>query len=398
MTTVGTCPYPFGDPVRLDVHPSYARSRAEQPAMRVRLPYGDECWLVTRYSDVKTVLSDSRFSRARAAGREDTPRVTPEAAPAGSILSMDPPEHSRLRRMIARGFTARRVREFRPRTQEIVDGLLDEIERVGPPADLVERLALPLPVSVISQMLGVPPAEHHRFRDFSAMVLSTTAFTREEVVAARAGLEEYLGELAEQRRRVPGDDLMSALVAAHDDDRLSEQELRQTGITLLVGGHESTASQFASSVYLLLSRPERWALLRERPELVPSAVEELLRFIPLGSGGAFARYAVEDVQLGEVLVRAGEAVVASTNSANRDDRVFADPDEFDLTREHNPHLAFGGGVHVCLGAQLARGELQVALESLLTRFPDLRLTTPAEEVPWKEGTLLRSPRELPVTW
>ncbi|GAA1284229.1 cytochrome P450 [Saccharothrix xinjiangensis] len=398
MTTTDTRSYPFGDPVRLDLNPGYAPLRAEQPALRVRLPYGEDCWLITRYEDVKTVLSDPRFSRARAAGREEVPRVTPEAAPAGSMLSMDPPEHSRLRKLIARGFTSRRVREFRPRTQEIVDGLLDRVEQAGPPADLVSSLALPLPVSVISQMLGVPTEDHYRFRDFSATVLSTTAHTREEVVAARAALEEYLGELADQRRREPGEDLMSALVAAHDDDRLTDKELTQTGITLLVGGHESTASQFACSVYLLLERPERWALLRDEPELVPSAVEELLRFIPLGSGGAFARIATEDVELGGVLVRAGEAVVASTNSANRDDRVFDDPDVLDLGREHNPHLAFGGGVHVCLGAQLARGELQVALTSLLARFPGLRLAVPPEEVLWRQGSLLRSPVELPVTW
>lgn len=398
MTTLETYRYPFGDPVRVDLDPRYAQLRAEQPALRVKLPYGSECWLVTRYEDVKTVLSDPRFSRARAAGREDTPRVTPEAAPAGSMLSMDPPEHSRLRRLIARAFTARRVREFRPRVEEIVDGLLNNIEQAGPPVDLVENLALPLPVSVISHMLGVPPGQHHRFRDFSAMVLSTTAYTREEVVAARAALEEYLSELAEQRRQQPGDDLLSALVAAHDDDQLTDKELTQTGITLLVGGHESTASQLACSVYLLLSRPDQWALLRDRPELVPSAVEELLRYIPLGSGGAFARIATEDIELGGVLVRAGEAVVASTNSANRDERVFTDPELLDLSREHNPHLAFGSGPHVCLGAQLARSELQVALGALLRRFPNLRLAVPAEEVPWREGSLLRSPRQLQVVW
>jgi nocardicin N-oxygenase len=398
VTTLETYRYPFGDPVRVDLDPRYAQLRAEQPALRVKLPYGSECWLVTRYEDVKTVLSDPRFSRARAAGREDTPRVTPEAAPAGSMLSMDPPEHSRLRRLIARAFTARRVREFRPRVEEIVDGLLNNIEQAGPPVDLVENLALPLPVSVISHMLGVPPGQHHRFRDFSAMVLSTTAYTREEVVAARAALEEYLSELAEQRRQQPGDDLLSALVAAHDDDQLTDKELTQTGITLLVGGHESTASQLACSVYLLLSRPDQWALLRDRPELVPSAVEELLRYIPLGSGGAFARIATEDIELGGVLVRAGEAVVASTNSANRDERVFTDPELLDLSREHNPHLAFGSGPHVCLGAQLARSELQVALGALLRRFPNLRLAVPAEEVPWREGSLLRSPRQLQVVW
>lgn len=398
MTTVEACRYPFSDPVRVDLHPRYAQLRAEQPAIRVRLPYGAECWLVTRYDDVRMVLSDPRFSRARAAGREETPRVTPEAAPAGSMLSMDPPEHTRLRRLIARAFTARRVREFRPRIEEIVAGLLDRIERAGPPADLVEELALPLPVSVISHMLGVPAGQHHRFRDFSAMVLSTTAHTRAEVVAARAALEEYLSELAEQRRQQPGDDLLSALVAAHDDDQLTDKELTQTGITLLVGGHESTASQLACSVYLLLSQPDQWALLRDRPELLPSAVEELLRYIPLGSGGAFARIATEDIDLNGVLVRAGEAVVASTNSANRDERVFTDPEVMDLAREHNPHLAFGSGVHVCLGAQLARSELQVALGSLLRRFPNLRLALPADEVPWRDGSLLRSPRELRVVW
>ncbi|WP_433733114.1 cytochrome P450 [Nocardia sp. CA-129566] len=391
--------YPFGTPVRLDMDPLFALLRREEPISRIRLPYGGDGWLVTRYEDVKHVLADPRFSRAAAVDREDIPRATPEPARGNSLLSMDPPEHTRLRKLVVKAFTGRRVQALRPRAQQIADQRLDEIERSGPPADLVQLLALPLPVTVICEMLGVPAQDQHRFRDFSDTVLSTTAHTREQISAARAGLEAYLTELVAQRREQPTDDLLGALVAARDDeDRLSEAELVNLGIGLLIAGHETTANQIANFTYVLLTEPGHWELLCGRPELVPSAVEDLLRYVPLGSGGSFPRIATQDLELGGVTIRAGESVFVNTQAANRDEAVFDDPEQLDLTRERNPHMAFGHGAHHCLGAQLARVELQVALDSLLRRFPTLRLAVPIEDVPWKSGLLVRGPKALPVSW
>lgn len=391
--------FPFGEPVRLDMDPLFAKLRREEPVSRIRLPYGGDGWLVTRYDDVRQVLTDPRFSRAVTVGREDIPRARPEPATPNSLLSMDPPDHTRLRRLVSKAFTPRRVARLRPRAQQIVDERLAEIERTGPPADLVQSLALPLPVTLICEMLGVPPQDQHRFRDYSDTVLSTTAHTREQIAAGRAALEEYLAELVAQRREHPEDDLLGALVAARDnEDRLNEEELVNLGIGLLIAGHETTANQIANFVYLLLTEREHWELLRSKPELLPGAVEELLRYVQLGSGGAFARVAMEDVELSGVTVSAGESVFVNTQSANRDEAVFEAAEELDLARKGNPHMAFGHGTHHCLGAQLARLELQVALGSLLQRFPDLRLAVPVEEVPWKTGLLVRGPQELAVRW
>lgn len=391
--------YPFGEPIRLDMDPLFAKLRREEPVSRVQLPYGDEGWLVTRYVDAKLVLADPRFSRAATVDREDIPRTTPNPSRQNSLLSMDAPEHSRLRKLVAKAFTSRRVEQLRPRAQQIVNERLDEIESAGPVADLVQSLALPLPVTVICEMLGVPTHDQHRFRDFSDTVLSTTAHTTEQIDDARAALEAYLAEVVAQRRRQPTDDLLGALVAARDnDDRLSEDELVNLGIGLLIAGHETTANQIANFTYVLLSEPRHWELLRSRPELVPDAIEELLRYVQLGSGGSFARVATEDVALGGVTVRAGESVIVNTQAANRDESVFDKSEELDLTRNNNPHMAFGHGVHHCLGAQLARLELQVALGSLLQRFPTLHLAVPYEEVPWKTGLLVRGPKALPVSW
>ncbi|MEU7144361.1 cytochrome P450 [Nocardia sp. NPDC046473] len=391
--------YPFGEPIRLDMDPLFAKLRREEPVSRVQLPYGDEGWLVTRYADAKLVLADPRFSRAVTVDREDIPRTTPNPSRQNSLLSMDAPEHSRLRKLVAKAFTSRRVEQLRPRAQEIVNERLNEIESAGPVADLVQSLALPLPVTVICEMLGVPTHDQHRFRDFSDTVLSTTAHTTEQIDDARAALEAYLAEVVAQRREQPSDDLLGALVAARDnDDRLSEDELVNLGIGLLIAGHETTANQIANFTYVLLSEPQHWELLCGRPDLVPGAIEELLRFVQLGSGGSFARVATEDVVLSGVTVRAGESVIVNTQAANRDESVFENSDELDLTRNNNPHMAFGHGVHHCLGAQLARLELQVALGSLLQRFPTLHLAVPFEEVPWKTGLLVRGPKALPVSW
>ncbi|MEV3961662.1 cytochrome P450 [Nocardia sp. NPDC050193] len=391
--------YPFGEPVRLDMDPLFTKLRREEPVCRVELPYGGEGWLVTRYEDVRLVLADPRFSRAATVGREDLPRATPAPVRPDSLLSMDPPEHSRLRKLVAKAFTGRRVAELRPRTREIVDEKLTAVEHAGAPADLVEGFALPLPVTVICEMLGVPPRDQHRFRDFSDAILSTTAYTREQIESARDSLETYLAEVVAERRQRPTDDLLGALVAARDDeDRLSERELVNLGVGLLIAGHETTANQIANFTYVLLTQREYWELLRAEPELIPGAVEELLRYVQLGAGAGQPRVATEDVVLSGVTVRAGDSVFVNTQAANRDENVFDDPESLDLTRQRNPHVAFGYGAHHCLGAQLARVELQVALEALLERFPSLRLSLPLDEIPWKSGLLVRGPKQLLVEW
>ncbi|WP_067571823.1 cytochrome P450 [Nocardia acidivorans] len=391
--------YPFGEPIRLDAHPLFAKLQREEPISRIQLPYGGEGWLVTRFEDVRTVLADARFSRAAVVDREDVPRVTPEPARGNSLLNTDAPEHTRLRKLVAKAFTGQRVRALRPHVREIVDGLLDEMARGGSPADVIPALALPLPVTVICEMLGIPARDQHRFREFSDIVMSTTAATREQIIAARAGLERYLAEQVAERRERPRDDLLGALVAARDDgDRLSEAELVSLGVTILIAGHETTANQIANFTFVLLSEPGRWEFLRAHPESVPGAVEELLRYVQLGSGGGFPRIATEDVELSGTRIRAGDAVFVNTQAANRDESVFAAADTLDLTREHNPHMAFGHGFHHCLGAQLARIELQVVLQALPERFPNLRLAVPEAEIPWKRGMLVRGPQALPVSW
>lgn len=390
--------YPFSSPDRLNLDPFYAQLRKREPLIRVRLPYGEQAWLATRYADVRTVLGDPRFSRAAAVHR-DEPRMMPRQMDPG-ILHMDPPEHTRLRRLVAKAFTARRVEQLRPRAREIADELLDEMAAEGPPADLVAGFATPLPIAVICEMLGVPKDDQDKFHVWSEAALSTTSLTLEQVDEYWQNLLGYMAGLIAERRRQPTDDLIGALVRARDEDndRLSEEELLRLATGLLVAGHETTVTQIPNFGYVLLTHPDQLAELRDRPELVPAAVEEMMRYIPLGVAASFPRYATEDVELSGVLVRAGEPVLASVASANRDEEVFPHPDELDFGREANPHVGFGHGPHHCVGAQLARMELQVAIGTLLERFPKLRLAVPEEELEWKSGSLARGLNRMPVAW
>lgn len=397
-TSQATIPrYPFSTPERLDLDPRYAALR-DQPLIRVQLPYGEPAWLATRHADVRTVLGDPRFSRAAATGR-DEPRNTPRQQQTG-ILSMDPPEHTRVRRLVAKAFTARRVEELRPRTRAVGDQLVDAMLAAGSPADLVAYLATPLPIRVICDLLGVPVADQDRFHTWSEAIVSTTSLEPGVIQHYLDNLLAYMAALVARRRVEPTDDLLSAMVRARDEhaDRLSEEEMVTLAAGLLAAGHETTVTQIPNMLYVLLTAPGGWDALRDRPELVPTAVEELMRFIPLGATSAFARYAIEDVELGGVLVRAGEPVVVSIPAANRDQSVFPDADRLDLTREVNPHLGFGHGVHHCVGAQLARMELRVVLETLLDRTPGLRLAVPEEELTWKSGLLVRGLVAMPVSW
>jgi cytochrome P450 RapN len=400
MTTVdrAACPYPFSEAKRLDLDPEYGRLRDSGKLGRVRMPYGGEAWLATSYEDVKTVLGDPRFSRAATLGA-DVPRMAPLIQYDTSLLTMDPPDHSRLRKLVAKAFTMRRIEMLRPRAQEVVDGLLDDIEAQGPPADLVEGLALPLPITMICELLGVPYEDREQFRAWSDAALALTAYTTDEIADAREQLKAYLARLIADHRANPADDLLGVLIQARDEeDRLSEEELVQFGVTLLVAGHETTANQTGNFLYTLLSQPHLLRELQDDPDLLDPAIEELLRVTPLGAAAGFPRIATEDVMLGGTLVRAGEAVMTQLASANRDGGVFDHAEDIDFHRESNPHIAFGHGVHHCLGAQLARLELQVAVGSVLRRFPGLRFAVPVEEVPFKQGRLIRGLQALPIAW
>ncbi|HEX4721416.1 MAG TPA: cytochrome P450 [Pseudonocardiaceae bacterium] len=390
--------YPFRPIEGLVPHPRYAQLREEGAPVRIRMPYGGEAWLVTRYADVRVVLADHRFSRAAAAGR-DVPRARPPMDSPDQIISMDPPDHTRLRTLVAKEFTARRVEALRPRVRELVDGLLDALPERG--ADLAAGLAWPLPVTVICELLGVPPDDHASFRGWTELTLALGADTRHaEIAAARAQLNTYLANLIAHRRGHPTGDLLSDLITARDhDDKLSEEELVRLAVTLLISGHETTANQLGNFVYLLLSDRRQWERLVADPALIPRAVEELLRYTPMAASVDFARVAVADVELpGGGRIRAGDAVLVQLHAANRDVTVFNHPDELDLARTYNPHLAFGHGVHHCLGAPLARMELQVTLAVLVRRLPGLRLAVPAAEIPWRADRLVRGVRALPVGW
>lgn len=386
--------YPFNEPEGLDLADAYTQALERPGLLRVRMAYGEPAWLATRYADARLVLGDRRFSRA-ASRLHDEPRQS-EAQQDAGILGMDPPEHTRLRTLVAKAFTMHRVEKLRPEVRRLTHGFLDRMEELGPPLDLVEHYALPIPVAVICRMLGVPEEDRPRFRVWSDAALSTSSLTAEEFFRNREELRAYMAGLVQDHRENPRPDLMTALIDARDTgDRLTELELVDLCVGLLIAGHETTASQIPNFVYALLEHPDQLALLRERPELIAGAVEELLRFVPLGSGAAFPRYATEDIEVGGTLVRAGEPVLVAVGAANRDALKFTAPGRLDITRTQVQHLGFGHGVHHCLGAPLARVELQEALLALLTRFPGLHV---AGDVVWKNQMLVRGPREMPVGW
>lgn len=393
-TDIEPVTYPFGVAAALDLDPAYAKARDAAGMIRIQLPYGEPAWLATRYDDVRLVLGDLRFSRAMAI-EADVPRMTPSKLDSG-IIVRDPPDHTRLRRLVAKAFTHRRVEQMRPRVRELSEGLVDAMVARGMPVDLVEHFALSLPVVVICELIGVPVADRPLFRAWSDAFLSTNTTTAEQFTANREGFREYMSGLIAARRAAPADDLMTALIEARDEhDRLSELELVDMCNGILVAGHETTASHLPNFVHVLLAHPERLAELRADLDLMPAAIEELMRFVPLSYGPGFPRYATEDIEVGGVLVRAGEPVVVNFASANRDPRQFQDPDELRFDRAENPHLGFGHGVHHCLGAQLARVELQEGLRALVSKLPGLRV---AGEIEWKVEMPVRGARRMPVGW
>jgi len=389
--------YPFGPPDRLTLNPAYAQLRELEPLCPVRMPYGEDALLVTRYADLRTVRADPRFSRAAKAAH-DEPRLVPDKVD-GGIMDLDPPEHTRLRRLVAKAFTVARVERLRPRAVDVANRLLDGMIAAGPPADLVGAFAVPLPGTLICELLGVPYPDQDRFGGWAGAFMSTTLLDPAQRAAALGELAGYIAGLVAARRAEPADDLLGALVTARDeDDRLSEAELIQLAITLLAAGYETTATEITNFVYVLRTQPEQWELLRARSDLISTAVEELLRYAPLTAATILSRWATEDVPLSGGVVPAGPPVLASAEAANQDPAVFPDPARLDLARSPNPHLAFGHGIHHCLGASLARMELQVALAALLDRLPGLTLAVDPDELVWKTGLVVRGPVALPVRW
>lgn len=391
--------FPFAAGSVLAPPAEFASLREERPCVQVTLPGGDPAWLVTRYEDVRRVLADNRFSRA-AAEAPGAPRMGNTSPGPHTILGMDPPEHTRLRRLVASAFTPRRVEELRPRTEQIAGQLMGAVSVAPRPVDLMGCYALQLPIKVIFELLGVPYEDCDRLHALSEVIFSLGAHSRETVVAARGEIEEYLTGMIEQRRREPSDDLLASLVAARDSEgRLTETELLNFALILLTVGHMSTANTLSSALLVLLTNPEVMGRLRDEPELIPAAVEELLRYNPLALSGTQLRVATEDVEVAGVTIRAGDAVIASIGAANRDAEVFAQPDLLDVQRADNPHIAFGYGVHHCLGAQLARMELQVAIGTLLRKLPSLpKLAVPAEWLTVRTGLTGRSLVTLPIQW
>ncbi|WP_346766389.1 cytochrome P450 [Streptomyces sp. CB01881] len=387
--------YPF-EPLGLELHPRYAELR-DQPLARIRLPYGDGAWLVTRYEDVRTVLADPRFSLAEAMG-QDQPRMRPVARTGAGLFSTEPPEHTRLRSLVAREFSARRVERLRARAGELAGELVDAMVAAGPPADLVEDFAIPMPTTIICEVLGIPAEDHRMLWHWAETVLS--AVTPGEVLAEEGrAFIAYMAGVLDLRGREPGEDLLTVLVrACREQGLITEEELLSIACDLLIAGFVSTTNQIGNFFHQLLVNPEELHRLREKPELIPKAVEELMRYVPLLTGFSLPRYATADVELGGVVVRAGDAVMIATAAANRDPDVFEEPERLVLDRPGNPHVGFGHGVHYCIGAHLARLELQVAIGTVLDRLPGLRPAVPEDELNWKADAMVNGLQALPVAW
>jgi cytochrome P450 len=389
--------FPYPHLTGLDAFAEYARLRAEDPVSAVDLVEGGRAYLATRYEDVKRVFNDPVFSRA-AAQRPGSAVLSQAARNPYSLLNMDPPEHTRIRRLLTPAFTGAAVQRLRPRLEWIADGLVDAMLAQGPPVDFVLAFAAPLPALAIAELLGVPAADRDRLLDWLAVFVSTGAATPQQYLAVIEELATYLNQLIASKRGQPAEDLIGVLVAGRDGAaRLSEPEVLYTVLLLVAGGYETTAGLLTNSLVMLQRHPDQLALLRDKPELIPDAVEELLRFVPIAWCG-MERVALHDVELSGVRVPAGASVIPMMYAANRDPGYLEDPERLDLTRAQPPHLAFGYGVHRCIGAQLARLELQIAFATLLGRLPNLRPAAPEAALTWKTGLLTIGPTALPVIW
>lgn len=383
-----------------DPYPVYAQLRERGPVHHVRTPNGLEMWLVVGHEACRTAFTDPRLSRDwRRSGDISQFIGADQDHPAlAHMLMSDPPDHTRLRRLVAREFTPRRIESLAPRIQQITDGLLDAME-ANPErrADLVDAFAFPLPMTVICELLGVPELDREAFRGWSNEIVARTSSEAE--ASAYEEVPRYLTELIDAKRAAPGDDLLSAMIHAVDEggDRLSPDELIGMCVLILIAGHETTVNMIGNGMRALFAHPDQLADLRADLGLLDGAIEEMLRYDgPVET--STERLALEDVEMGGVVIPAGSAVLIAMADADRDPARFEDPDRFDIRRDARGHIAFGHGLHYCLGAPLARMEGRIALRSLLERFPGLDGDSDEAKLAWVPGMLIRGVRELPVRW
>ncbi|MFJ3223289.1 cytochrome P450 [Streptomyces sp. NPDC086783] len=398
-------PTPQGLPTERDAGPfnpprDITRLRDARPVSPLVFPDGHKGWLVTGHEAARTLLADPRFSSRQDLGALHIPYDVPgmpavtEPSPQvpGLFISMDPPDHTRLRRLLTGAFTVKRLKELEEHIVDIVERQLDAMARLTPPVDLVKEFALPVPLQVICELLGVPYADREKFQADIATFLERDV-ALDEKIAAYTGLTGYLAELVTGKRAAPGQDILSDL-AARDD--LTVEELTGIGFLLLLAGHETTANMLGLGAFALLEHPDQAAELRADPGLLPDAVEELMRHLSVAD--IFYRYATEDIELGGETIAQGSTVVVSLLAANHDPARFEDPDTLDVHRTARGHLTFGHGLHQCLGAQLARIEMRAGFGGLLRRFPTLALAVPAAEVKLRTDMNIYGVHELPVTW
>ncbi|MCF3144394.1 cytochrome P450 [Streptomyces platensis] len=400
-----TAAIPHGLPMERDAGPfapprEITRLREARPVSPLVFPDGHEGWLVTGYEAVRRLLADTRFSSRQDLGIVHVPYETPgipaatEPSPQvpGLFVAMDPPDHTRLRRKLTGAFTVRRMKQLEEHIVEITERQLDAMARLAPPVDLVKEFALPVPSLVICELLGVPYEDRENFQVNSAKFLVKDQ-QLDEKMAAYGAMTTYLAQLVMRKRAEPGEDILSDL-ARHDD--LTIEELTGIAFLLLLAGHETTANMLALGTFALLEHPEQLAALRAAPDLLPDAVEELMRYLSVAD--IFYRYATEDIELGGETIGKGSTVVVSLPAANHDPRRFDHPDTLDIRRKARGHLSFGHGIHQCLGQQLARIEMRAGFDGLLRRFPTLQLAIPADEVKLRTDMNIYGVHELPVTW
>jgi cytochrome P450 len=388
---------------RADPYPFYARWRAHDPVHRQMLPGKQPVWFVSRYDDVQTVLRDDRFAKDKTRALSPQQLARLPWVPAvfkpleRNMLDLDGADHDRLRGLVQQAFTSRLVENLRERVEDVTDSLIDAFQTRGK-TDLIRDFALPLPATIIADILGVPSRDMHKFHRWTNAMLSTqpTTWGMLRLIPHVVALLRYIRKLVTARRALPRDDLVSALVHAHAaGDHLSADELNAMIVLLLVAGHETTVNLIGNGILALLENPLQMDRLLNEPSLIKTAVEELLRYdSPVQM--ATERFAREDVTLAGVTIPRGEMVSALIGSANRDDRQFDRPDELDLSRDPNKHLAFGQGIHYCLGAPLARLEAQIALNTLLRRLPELKLAVPRHALRYRSALILRGVESLPL--
>ncbi|MEU7638543.1 cytochrome P450 [Streptomyces sp. NPDC059101] len=393
--------YPLAAPSALEAPEDWRELRAGCPVAPVTLPSGDRASLLTRYDDVKQVLSDPRCTRRLDA--EGAARISADAS--GGVFNSSMAEslngagQQRWRRMLTKWFTAKRMNALRPAIEAMAEQLVDDMVEHGHPADLKASVGFPLPVWVICDLLGVPETDRDRFSRWSDMLLNLTRYGQREIDTAQRDFHAYLAGHLELKRTDPGEDLLSSLITATDADggRLTDDQLAATGQALLIAGHETTANMIGKMMALLLADRRRWEQLVADRSLVRTAVEEALRF-DANAGFGMPRYVKEDIEVAGTVLARGTTLVCSMAAANRDDEVFAGAEGMSLDRSPNPHLAFGAGPHSCLGQALARTELQVVLDVLIRRLPTLELAVPAGELRRIEGLVVGGLHDVPVRW